>query len=202
MSMTSLLARLAGTASRSSTPEAPRLSLAFNSLSRAQQGILVRSYTAAVGGRLSTRGYATEAVRPSRPKIGEGTTTKKAARAKTAVKKTTVRKTVKKTAAKKKAKAKPKKKVVKKRKVLTDKQKEARKLKEFRDEIKELKLKALDPPKARSTNAWSIYVAEHLRGSKTGGTPALGELAIRYKQLSPEEIEVDGNLPPSLKTVN
>jgi hypothetical protein len=118
------------------------------------------------------------------------------------VTKTTVKKTVKKTATRKKAKAKAKKKPVKKKKVLTVEQKETRRLKAAREEIKELKLKALDPPKAKSTNVWSIYVAEHLRGTKTAGTPALGELAVRYKQLSPADIEVNGILRPSRKTIH
>lgn len=148
----------------------------------------------------------------SRPKAHTGRTTTAARKAPTtsatkaakkpAAKKTTP-KAIPKTKAKprikakpkarKKAKAKPKPKP--KRKVLTDKQKTAREANKVKDEIKALKVKALlGVPKKLPASAWTVFQAERVK-AQAGGAAKLGQIAkessVVYKQLSPEQLEVN-----------
>jgi hypothetical protein len=137
---------------------------------------LLRECAARNGVQLPIRPFSHSGlVLAGRPKGGRGTTTKRTTK-------------TKKVATKKKVKAKKAKKPApKKRKVLTEKQKEAATKKKARDEIKELKVKALEPPKAPATTAWPVYVSEQLKGK--AGKPDLAAIASQYKQLSPSEHE-------------
>jgi hypothetical protein len=99
----------------------------------------------------------------------------------------------------KKAKAKPKKKLVekvakktvKKPKVLSDKQKDAAKLKKFKETVKALKETALVAPKAKPTNVYAIFLAKNFnKSSGVKATEQVKALASEWKSVSPSEREV------------
>jgi hypothetical protein len=118
---------------------------------------------------------------------------KKAVARKPAAKKPTAKKPARKKAAPKKAKKpaakKPaaKKTAKKPKKELTPEQKE-------RAIIRDLKAKALDPPKATKYTAWLVFSVENIKSHKVGSIQEVGsiaaESAAKYKNLTPAEREV------------
>ena len=125
------------------------------------------------------------------------TATKKAAPKKAAPKKAAPKK--KKTAAKRraapkkkvKAKAKAKAKAVKK--PLSEKALERAAAKKARDELNELKKKALAEPNKRPYTAWTVYIAENVKNAVINGQKHLEgvkQLAQFYKDFTPAEREV------------
>ena len=154
------------------------------------------------------RAYADRPV--SRPKAHTGRTTAAARRAPTtsatkAAKKPAPKKTTPKAVpkakprAKPKSKAKPKKKAKAKpkqkpkRKVLTEKQKAAKSLREKREKLKELRKKALlDSPKRASSTAWTVFISERLRAKSKATKPAdvFKESRGPFRALTPEQLEV------------
>jgi hypothetical protein len=102
--------------------------------------------------------------------------------AKKAVKKTITKKKVV-----KKVKAKPKAKVKKAKKELTPEQKEKAKEKA---EKKLLKEKALEIPKPKPATAWTVFLAEFLKGSTLSPQSKMTEGSAKFKALSPEQLEV------------
>ena len=166
---------------------------------------------------VTRRAYATTGKPVSRPKAHTGRTTasprKKAAPKTTAAKKAAPKTTkAKKPAAAKKAtkpkpkpKAKPKKPKAKpkpKRKVLTEKQKAKRAATKESLGLKNLKEVALNPPKALPATAWFVFI----HGAREQGATSQGhrtltdvhnltkEAAQRYKNLTPEQLEVSMNV--------
>ena len=100
-------------------------------------------------------------------------------------------KTKSKTKSKKKAKAKSKAKPKpKKRKVLTEKQKEQKAIRAQRDKIAELKETALTPPHGTPWTAWTVFVDEMTKRENLGVIKAVKEASPKFKQLSPEQLEV------------
>lgn len=93
---------------------------------------------------------------------------------------------------KKKVATKPKPRV---KKVLTEAQKSKRAEVQAKVELKALKTTALlSPPKPLPATAWSVLVAEMLKGQAGQGFPGLtksiGDIATRYKNLDPSNREV------------
>ena len=126
------------------------------------------------------RDYATATRTAAKPR----TTTTKTAKPKKAAAKKAVKKPVKKIAKKKKVvkklKAKPK---GRPKKILTPE--EAQKA-----TVKELKVKALSPPKPLSQTAWTVLASEWAKANPSAKpSPFLGASA-KYKSLSPAELEV------------
>jgi hypothetical protein len=122
------------------------------------------------------RGYATR----GRPKAGKATTS--SARGKSIAK---GKGSPKKAAAKAKAKAKPRKKVP------TEKQKAAAAKRKERDELKQLKEKALmhTEPKKKPDNAWTVfYSQQHSTGGKVAERARAA--SAQFKELSATELEV------------
>jgi hypothetical protein len=132
--------------------------------------------------------------------VKKTTATKKAAPKKAAPKKAAPKKAApkkKKTAAKrraapkKKVKAKAKAKAVKK--PLSEKALERAAAKKARDELNELKKKALAEPKKRPYTAWTVYIAENVKNAVINGQKHLEgvkQLAQFYKDFTPAEREV------------
>lgn len=123
----------------------------------------------------------------------------KAGAQKKTTKSTKTDKTDKKTAPKKKAakktttttttKPKPK----PKRKVLTEKQKEAKKAKEFREKVKELKATALEAPKRLPEQPWTVtFQGVYPEAAKNNekGVPSFRAAVELAKSISPEQKEV------------
>lgn len=129
------------------------------------------------------RSYATAAKVVSKPRTTKSTTAKpKKAVAKKAAKKP-VKKPVKKVA-KKKAVKKPVKKPAKKKKILTEEQTE-------KLTLKELKAKALSFPKKKPQTAWSVLASEYTKEhASTAFATGFKDAAVKYKSLSPAELEV------------
>lgn len=86
-----------------------------------------------------------------------------------------------------KAKAKPKPKLRKPKKVLTDAQKSAL-------TKKELKATALKPPHGVVSSTWQVFATEKMRtdnaAAKTKFGDLMKEVSAKYKQLTPEQLEV------------
>ncbi|KAF8867296.1 hypothetical protein BDZ45DRAFT_667259 [Acephala macrosclerotiorum] len=134
----------------------------------------------------SKRSYATATKATQTTKSKSSTTAKP--KAKKAPAKTAVKKPVKK-AAKKPVKMgrpalkkKPVKKPVRAKKVLTEAQKE-------RALIKELKAKALTPPKLKPYTAWTLFAGTELTNTPGNAMAQMGSIRDKYKELSPSEIE-------------
>ncbi|KAK0115368.1 hypothetical protein ONS96_013826 [Cadophora gregata f. sp. sojae] len=138
------------------------------------------------------RSYATATKVATKPKASKTTTTKpkttKAAKkpVKKAVKKPTkkpAKKPVKKKAVAKKPAKKPK-------KVLSEAQKLRIEDKKRRENLKALKEAALEIPKSKPSTAWSILLAEVMRGTTGESMGTLSAAAARkYKSLSAAELE-------------
>ena len=145
----------------------------------------------------------------SRPKAHTGRTTAAPRRAPTTAATKAAKKPAPKTTAPKaipkakskanpKSKAKPKKKKAKakpkpKRKVLTEKQKAAKSVREKREKVKDLKKKALlDSPKLTPSSAWTVFNAERVRarGKDTKLVDVVKESSREFKALTPEQLEV------------
>lgn len=131
------------------------------------------------------RSYATATKAAPKPKTTKPTTTKsKTAKPKAAANKV-AKKPAKKVARKKAVKkAKPKtRKPVKK--ILTEEQ--AKKV-----AVKDLKAKALSPPKQKPSTAWSVLVSEYVKEHAAAGSGSgMKEASSKYKILSPTELEVN-----------
>jgi hypothetical protein len=98
---------------------------------------------------------------------------------------------------KKKVAAKPKPRV---KKVLTEAQKAKRAEAQAKVDLKALKATALlSPPKALPSTAWSVLVAEQMKGQSGQGFPGLaksvGDIATKYKNLDPSDREVGMTTP-------
>jgi hypothetical protein len=192
----SVLGRLAAQVPKTSTHDLPRLShllqsslLASNATSRPTAGAIARAFRQAIlEGR---RTYATTSATEPTPRVKKDV--KKAVARKPAAKKPTAKKPARKKAAPKKAKKaaakKPaaKKTAKKPKKELTPEQKE-------RAIIRDLKAKALDPPKATKYTAWLVFSVENIKSHKVGSIQEVGsiaaESAAKYKNLTPAEREV------------
>jgi len=134
------------------------------------------------------RSFATATKAAPKTKTTKATTTKP--------KKTATKKAVKKPT-KKKATPKPKPKVRKPvKKVLTEEQKQ-------KVVLKELKAKALSPPKKKPQNAWTVlasqYAKENGPNMSSGG---MKEAAAKYKSLSPEQLESYNHIANQNKAAN
>ena len=95
----------------------------------------------------------------------------------------------------KKAKAKPKRKPTKK--VLSDKQKAAKTLRDQRTKTKELKEVALlDSPKATPSTAWTVFITERnkTRSKDTKTTEVFKEATGPFRNLTPEQLEVSSEM--------
>jgi len=143
---------------------------------------------------------ASKGTQTAKPRAKKSTTT---AKSKTA-KKTSPKKAAKKP--KKKAAAKPKaKRSVKK--VLTEAQKEKAAEVEAKAQIKDLKAKALlSPPKGKPATAWNLVLSE-LSAADTSSVkisiPEIAkEAAVKYKSLSPEELEHYNHIANQNKAAN
>lgn len=142
-------------------------------------GSLINSYATTAGRGRSKAGAQKKTTKSTK-------TDKKAAPKKKAAKKTTT-----KPKPKSKAKAKPKPKP--KRKVLTEKQKEAKKAKEFREKVKELKATALEPPKRLPEQPWTVtFQGVYPEAAKNNekGVPSFRAAVELAKSISPEQKEV------------
>jgi len=174
----------------------PRVAFIHNharSISPATNGLLLNLFTkgiSPVGVRASSliNSYATAAGHGrSKPGAQKKTTKSAETGKKTVVKKNAAKNTTTKSKSKPKPKPKPK------RKVLTEKQKEAKKAKEFREKVKELKAIALEPPKRLPEQPWTVtfqgVYPEAAKNNEKGvaSFKAAVELA---KSISPEEKEV------------
>lgn len=161
--------------SRSSTASPARATLA--ALQRC-------GYATATATKRATKPRATAAKRTA-------TTGRKTASGKTVAKRAPAKKT--KTAAKKSVAKKPvrkakkvaKKPVKPKKKVLTERQKELLAKKKLRDEVAELKVKALTPPEKLPDTNMSLYVKEHVNG-----TNDFKKAAQQYKDLPEHQVQV------------
>ncbi|KZZ88083.1 High mobility group, superfamily [Ascosphaera apis ARSEF 7405] len=160
--------------SRSSTASPARATLA--ALQRC-------GYATATATKRATKPRATAAKRTA-------TTGRKTASGKTVAKRAPAKKT--KTAAKKSVAKKPvrkakkvaKKPVKPKKKVLTERQKELLAKKKLRDEVAELKVKALTPPEKLPDTNMSLYVKEHVNG-----TNDFKKAAQQYKDLPEHQVQ-------------
>lgn len=138
------------------------------------------------------RAYATAATDSKKPtKTASARATK--TKAKTAVK-ANAKPKVKKTA-KKALKKKPVKKVVAKKKPVKKAKKVPTEEEKAKAQVKELKLKALVPPKKKSPAAWSVFLGEYVKGtSGVGSTSKLAdvtrEASIAFKGLNAEQLQV------------
>lgn len=136
--------------------------------------------------------YATTTAGRGRPKAGAQKKTTKSTETdkKAAPKKKAAKKTASKP--KSKAKAKPKPKPKPKRKVLTEKQKEAKKAKEFREKVKELKATALESPKRLPEQPWTVtFQGVYPEAAKNNekGVPSFRAAVELAKSISPEQKE-------------
>jgi hypothetical protein len=140
------------------------------------------------------RTYATATKSASKPSAKTATPS-----GKTATARKSTRGSAKKATAKPKAKPKKKKVAVKPKprvkKVLTEAQKSKRAAVQAKEELKALKSAALlSAPRALPATAWSVLVAEQVKGKTGEGFPGLtksiGDIATRYKNLDPSDREV------------
>ncbi|CZR61082.1 uncharacterized protein PAC_10978 [Phialocephala subalpina] len=99
-------------------------------------------------------------------------------------------------------KKKPVKKPVKAKKILTEEQKKKLAVKQERALIKELKIKALTPPKQKPRTAWSIFVSKELANTAGKPTERMGTLPDKYKAISPSELESLNHIANQNKTAN
>lgn len=195
------LCRLAADVPKTHTHDLPRLAhllraglFSRQGASRAATGAIARAFNAAV--LESRRAYATKTETESTDKVKKDVK-KAAAKKPAAAKKSTSAakakpKPQKKVAAKKKAAPKKKKvaapkKAKKPKKVLTPEEKETQ-------VVKALKQRALKPPPAPQSTAWSVFVLEHLRSTKLesveDGRQAFRDASVLFKKLTPAEKEV------------
>ncbi|KAI1925368.1 hypothetical protein LOZ65_002905 [Ophidiomyces ophidiicola] len=184
--MAYILARRATTIFRRLTPsDTQRLACLSLRTSTGTQSTSLASNAGIVTLPLRLRNsYATATARPkahtgraaaSKKPRPQGTTAKKPTK-KTTKKRVSKSKPKPKSRAKSKATKKPK------RKALTDKQKETLKKKKERQEIKELKIAALSPPKALPHSPFGLMLQQMQHGG-------ISEKTAAYKNLSASELE-------------
>ncbi|KAF1968382.1 hypothetical protein BU23DRAFT_514896 [Bimuria novae-zelandiae CBS 107.79] len=186
-----VLYRLAADVPKTSTHDLPRISqllrttlFARNGASQPTIGAIAHAFRSTIlEGR---RAYATKsATQPTtRVKKAVKKAVAKTAAPKKPTKKPAAKKAVPKKPAAKKKKAAPKKAARRPKKVLTAEEKEAA-------TIKDLKKRALRPPKPSFFSAWSAFAAEALRGAAglEGAQGAMRDASAKYKELTPAERE-------------
>jgi hypothetical protein len=169
---------------RASKQDVAQVTRTLNQLSLHPQSASLSSSAVPIApGPSSVRTFATTtAKRPRRPAAGKPATLKKRTPTK------------KKTAAKKKpiTRKKAKKPVAKKpkKRVLSEKGKAALEKKKALTALRELKAIALVEPKGKPATAWSVYVAETLKGKSGVITEGMKSASTEYKSLSASEREV------------
>lgn len=196
-----LLCRLAADVPKTSTHDLSQLTRLIHRAAITHKATSIRSICAVphaykLPSAIHRRSYVTAKTKPATRTTRAKTTVKKTrATKKSAPKKSVPKKAAPKkktTAAKRRAapKKKAKAKVVKK--PLSEKTLEKAAAKKARDELNELKKKALAEPKKRPYTAWTVYIAENIKNAVSNGQKRLEgvkQLAQFYKDFTPAERE-------------